>query len=69
MTEIPLSPMGRLMKKAGAERVSASARETLAALLEEYAIVLAREAVKLSTHAGRKTVTDADLRMAFEILR
>jgi histone H3/H4 len=69
MTEIPLSPMGRLMKKAGAERVSAGARETLAALLEEYAIVLAREAVKLSTHAGRKTVTDADLRMAFEILR
>ncbi|MDD1658061.1 MAG: histone family protein [Methanomicrobiales archaeon] len=69
MTEIPLSPMGRLMKKAGAERVSAGAREALAALLEEYALVLAREAVKLSTHAGRKTVTDADLKMAFEILR
>ncbi|MDD1655967.1 MAG: histone family protein [Methanomicrobiales archaeon] len=69
MTEIPLSPMGRLMKKAGAERVSADARETLAALLEEYALVLAREAVKLSIHAGRKTVTEADLRMAFDLLR
>jgi histone H3/H4 len=69
MTEIPLSPMGRLMKKAGAERVSAGAREMLAVLLEEYALVLAREAVKLSTHAGRKTVTEADLRMAADILR
>jgi DNA-binding protein len=69
MTEIPLSPMGRLMKKAGAERVSAGARERLAVLLEEYALVLAREAVKLSTHAGRKTVTEADLRMASELLR
>jgi len=69
MTEIPLSPMGRLMKKAGAERVSADARETLAMLLEEYALVLGREAVKLSVHAGRKTVTEADLRMASELLR
>ena len=68
MTEIPLSLMGRLMKKAGAERVSADARETLATLLEEYALVLSREAVKLSTHAGRKTVTEEDLRMAWDLL-
>jgi histone H3/H4 len=69
MAEISLSTMGRLMKKAGAERVSADAREALAVLLEEYGQTLSREAVKMATHAGRKTVTAADLRMAFDLLR
>jgi histone H3/H4 len=69
MPDLPLSPVERLIKKAGADRVSGDASEELAALMEEFALRISREAVKLTTHAGRKTVKGKDIRMAAEILK
>jgi DNA-binding protein len=69
MTELSQAAVERIIKKAGAERVSADAIETLAGLLEEHGTFLAREAKKMSDHAGRKTLRGADIRMAAEMFK
>jgi DNA-binding protein len=68
MNEIPVAPVIRIIRKAGADRVSNDAGEALAELMEHYASTIAKEALKLASHAGRKTVTTHDIRMAAEIL-
>ena len=69
MTELSQSAVERIMKKAGAERVSADAAETLSGLMEDYGIFLAKEAKKMSDHAGRKTLRGSDIRIAAEIFK
>lgn len=69
MTELSQAAVERIIKKAGAERVSAEATETLSELMEEYGIFLAKEAKKMSDHAGRKTMRGSDIRMAAEIFK
>jgi histone H3/H4 len=69
MTELSLSAVERIIKKAGAERISADATETLAALMEEHGAFLSKEAIKMSDHAGRKTLRGSDLRMAAEFFK
>jgi len=69
MTELPIAPVKRLIKAAGAERVGSDAGQELAVLMEEYGMIIAREAHKLSRHAGRQTITAHDIRMAAEILK
>jgi len=69
MTELPIAPVVRLMKQSGAERISSDAGTALIELMEKYGDSLTREAIKLASHAGRKTVTAHDIRMAAELLR
>ncbi|MFQ6088478.1 MAG: histone [Candidatus Methanofastidiosia archaeon] len=57
-------PADRLIRKAGAERVSKGAAVALAKLLEENGIEIGREAVELAKHAGRKTVKAEDIKLA-----
>jgi histone H3/H4 len=64
MAELPIAPVGRILKNAGAERVSEDAVNTLAKFLEEKGEEISREAVKVAKHAGRKTVKAADIEMS-----
>ena len=61
---IPKAPLARILMKHGAKRVSAPATEVMAEILEKYAIELGERSVKISQHAGRKTVTDEDIKLA-----
>lgn len=63
--EFPVLPFERLIKKAGAKRVSAGAAEELAKVMEERITEIAEEASKLANHAGRKTVMAEDIRLAY----
>jgi len=61
---IAKASVDKLIRKAGAERVSEDASKALAKILEEEAIDIAREAVTLAEHAGRKTVKKEDVELA-----
>ena len=69
MTELSQAAVERIIKKGGAERISADATETLAVLMEEYGVFLAKEAKKMSDHAGRKTLRGSDIHMAAEFFK
>jgi len=64
MAELPIAPVGRIIKNAGAERVSEDAVNALAKFLEEKGEEISREAVKVAKHAGRKTVKAADIEIS-----
>ncbi|WP_457751301.1 archaeal histone HpkA [Thermococcus sp.] len=64
MAELPIAPIDRLIRKAGAERVSEEAAKVLAEYLEEYAIELAKKSTDYARHAGRKTVKAEDIKLA-----
>jgi histone H3/H4 len=61
---LPLAAMEKILKSAGAQRVSDPAKVTLKEVLEEYAEIIASQAVKFATHAGRKTVKSHDIKLA-----
>ncbi|MEW6592596.1 MAG: histone [Candidatus Hadarchaeota archaeon] len=64
MVELPVAAVDRVIRKAGAKRVSEEAAVALAEVLEERAVTIAAEAAKLAEHAGRRTVRDVDVRLA-----
>lgn len=66
MAHIPVATVKRIIKESGAERVSDDAAATLADAMEDYAETIAIEAIKLAKHAGRKTITDADIKLVFQ---
>ncbi|ATZ61422.2 MAG: histone family protein [Methanosarcinales archaeon Met12] len=68
MTELPLAPVGRIVRKAGAERVSEDARIILADILEDYGLKVSAEALKLAGHAGRRTIKAEDIKLAAQRL-
>ena len=63
-SEFGLSVMYGILKKAGAERVSDESANELRSILEEVGISIAKNAVEMSIHAGRKTIKAEDIRLA-----
>ena len=61
---LPTASVDKLIRKAGAHRVSEGAAKELSAHLEDMAIEVAREAITLAEHAGRKTVKAEDIELA-----
>ncbi|MEI7961435.1 MAG: histone [archaeon] len=66
MGELPLAAVDRIIRKATGIRVSESASKELSNFLEEEGMKVASQAAIFSKHAGRKTVTDEDIRLALK---
>lgn len=66
MTELPIAAVDRIIRKAAGIRVSESAAKELAAHLDDVGMKVAQEAALYAKHAGRKTVTDEDVRLALK---
>jgi len=64
MSEIPLAPLIRILKKANIDRVSDEAAAALRDVLEEYAMEVGERAAKLAKHAGRVTIKADDVKLA-----
>ncbi len=68
MAIIPFAPIERVIRSAGAQRVSEPAGIELTEILEEYGLAISKEAIKLAEHAGRKTVKAEDIKLAKELI-
>ena len=66
MADLPIAAVVRVAKNNGAERVGSDASELLVAKTEDYLGKVVKEAVKLASHAGRKTLKQEDIEMAAE---
>lgn len=62
--EIKVAPMHKLIKRAGASRVSEESAIALGEALEEIGIKIAKEAMDYARHAGRKTIKARDIEIA-----
>jgi len=56
----------KLIRDAGARRVSADAIEKLNAVLTDHGMSIAKYAVDLARHSGRKTIKEGDIKLAAE---
>lgn len=54
----------RLIREAGAKRVSAGAIDRLNEILTDYGTNLAKYAVDIARHSGRKTIKESDIKLA-----
>ena len=68
VTPIPIAPCYRILKKAGANRVSHEARKVFVEVITEFAEKVAERAVDLARHANRKTVLPQDIKLAAKSL-
>ena len=61
---MPKAPMGRILMKAGAKRVSADAVDAFTEVMQGIAEKIGTQAARISKHAGRKTIHEDDIKLA-----
>lgn len=54
----------KIIRDAGAFRVSADAINRLNEILTDYATNIAKYAVEIARHSGRKTIKESDIKLA-----
>jgi histone H3/H4 len=64
MADLPIAAVIRIAKANGAERVGKDAADLLVKKAEEYIGQLTKDAEKMASHAGRKTLKEEDIEMA-----
>ncbi|MEM0379511.1 MAG: histone family protein [Nanopusillaceae archaeon] len=69
VTPIPIAPLYRILRRAGASRVSEDAKRTFVDSIVEIADKIAARAVEFAKHAGRKTIQEEDVKMAYKELK
>jgi histone H3/H4 len=62
--DLAIAAMHRIIRKAGAERVSVSACLELAKILDEIGVKIGKDALEFTLHTGRKTVKGKDVKVA-----
>ncbi len=67
MESLPIATIGRILKNAGAPRATRDAKEELSKNLTERGEEIAKEAVAISRHSGRKTVKASDIQLALQL--
>ena len=65
MAELPNAPIKRIIKNAGAKRVSEDAVEEFRDQLEDMAEELAADSLTYTRHADRKTLQKQDVKEIF----
>ena len=63
---LPNAPIERVIRKAGAERVSKEAVEELRDAVEDLGNEISADAVQMAEHAERNTVKEEDMGMAMK---
>lgn len=69
MGEIPLAALERILRRTGAKRVSHGALKELSDVLEDFVKDICSQSAVLAEHAGRKTVTASDVKLAMKTLK
>ena len=54
----------KIIREAGAKRVSADAIDRLNEILTEYGTGIAKYAIDIARHSGRKTIKESDIKLA-----
>ena len=67
MAVLPLKAVERMLRDAGAKRVSKGASEEFSKYLEQLAGEIAADANRRAQHSGRITVTEKDVLMVRKI--
>ena len=66
MTKLPKATLRSILKDEGVNRISGKGLELFREEVERYAYALAGMSLKCATHGKRKTVLDADIKLAVE---
>jgi histone H3/H4 len=66
MSELAIATMERIIRKGSGLRVSDSAAKELGQYLEDEGVRISQQAALFSKHAGRKTITEEDIRLVLK---
>ena len=69
MARLPLATVERIMRDAGAKRVSKNARALFAEYMEKMTEAISMEAGEFADHFGRRTITEKDVELAKKRLK